>query len=111
MTSGMILSGIFLIFSVVITVVCFTVLKKKDYSKFVGASAGVYASACLLVFLFSLLKKDLPILFFVLAEFLVTGIFVMTSFMMIFLLLSKTSSVAAKQDENKEKEDVNTEEQ
>jgi|GEM_PF-1851680 len=110
MTSGMILSGIFLIFSVVITVVCFTVLKKKDYSKFVGASAGVYASACLLVFLFSLLKKDLPILFFVLAEFLVTGIFVMTSFMMIFLL-SKTSSVAAKQDENKEKEDVNTEEQ
>jgi membrane associated rhomboid family serine protease len=110
MTSGMILSGIFLIFSVVITVVCFTVLKKKDYSKFVGASAGVYASACLLVFLFSFMKKDLPILFFVLAEFLVTGIFVMTSFMMIFLL-SKTSSVTAKQDENKEKEDVNTEEQ
>ena len=108
MTAGMILSGIFVVISIAIVIVCFTVLKKKDYSKFVGASAGVYASACLLVFLFSLLKKDLPILFFVLAEFLVTGIFVMTSFMMIFLL-SKTATIATSSNENKENEDEKTE--
>ena len=105
MTAGIIISSVFLFLSVLCTVLCFTVLRKKNYSVFIGASAGVYASACLMILLFSIFKKDLPILFFILADGLVTGVFVMTSLMMLVLLTKTTpASGAGEKEEVKEEE-------
>lgn len=103
MTAGIILSSIFMAFSLTITVLFFTVLKKKPYSKFAGASTGVYASACLMILLLAIFKKDLPILFFILADVLATMVCGMITAMMI-VLFTKTTPVETKKP--KEDEDV-----
>lgn len=105
MTAGIILSSVFMAFSLTVTVLFFTALKKKPYSKFAGASTAVYASACLMILLLSIFKKDLPILFFILADVLSTMVCGMITMMMI-VLFAKTTPV----ENNKPKEDEDAEE-
>lgn len=86
MSAQLIVSSAFAIVAAAAIIVSFTVLRSKSYSRFVGASACVYASACLMILLFAVFRKELPILFFILAGGLSTGIFLLTSFMMILLM-------------------------
>ncbi len=106
MTEGIILSSVFLAFSLTVTVLFFTALKKKPYSKFAGASTAVYSSACLMILLLAIFKKDLPILFFILADILATMVCGMITLMMI-VLFAKTTPV----DSPKPKEDEEAKEQ
>ena len=87
MTAPVIISSVFLFLSIAVTVCCFTVFRKKTGAKFIGASAAVYASACLMILLLAIFKKDLPVLFFILADVLSGGVFVLTSLMMVFLII------------------------
>ena len=103
MTAGIILSSIFMVFSLTVTVLFFTAFKKRPYSKFAGASTAVYASACLMILLLAIFKKDLPILFFILADVLATMVCGMITLMMI-VLFTKTTPVET--NKTKEDEDV-----
>ncbi|MBP5491712.1 MAG: hypothetical protein J6Y08_02595 [Clostridiales bacterium] len=104
MTPQIILSGIFVLVSVIATVLCFTVFKKQFFSRFVGASGVVFFSACLMILMFAIFKKDLPMLFFILSDGLVAGIFAMTTALMV-ILCSKTFMEVAKSAKVKEKDD------
>ena len=85
MTPAIILSSVFVVLSLIISIVCFTYLRKKSYAKYIGASALVYASACIFILLLAVFKKDLPILFFILADVLSGGVFAVTTFVMVLL--------------------------
>lgn len=102
MTAGIILSSVFMVFSLTVTLLFFTALKKKPYSKFAGASTAVYASACLMILLLAIFKKDLPILFFILADVLVTMVCGMITLMMIVLFVKTTpvETIKPKEDED-----------
>lgn len=101
MTAGIILSAFFLLFSVTVTVIFFAGLRSKPYAKFAGASTAVYASACLMIFLLAIFKKDLPILFFILADALATMVCAMITAMMLVLLI-KTTPVETKPKEDED---------
>ncbi|MBP5416229.1 MAG: hypothetical protein J6Y58_01770 [Clostridiales bacterium] len=103
MTPAIILSSIFVVLSLIISILCFTYLKKKSYSKYVGASALVYASACIFILLLAVFKKDLPILFFILADVLSGGVFAVTTLVMV-LLSTKIMSPPGKTEERSEKD-------
>jgi len=85
MTPAIILSSVFVVISSILSIGCFTYLKKKSYAKYIGASALVYASACIFILLLAVFKKDLPILFFILADVLSSGAFAVTTFVMVLL--------------------------
>ncbi len=85
MNAKVILSLCFLFFSVIVTILFFTVLRKKKYGKFCGASSVAYASGCLFIFLLALLKKDAPMIFVILADSLVTGVYIFTTVMLILV--------------------------
>ncbi|MBO4495507.1 MAG: hypothetical protein J5752_06595 [Clostridiales bacterium] len=85
MNAKVIISLCFLVISIVITVLCFTVLRKKKYGKFVGASSAAYASGCFFIFMLALLKENAPLIFVILADSLVTGVFVFTAVMLILV--------------------------
>ena len=99
MSSSLILSGIFLVLSIVVIFVCFIGFRKKPYSRYLGASACIYCSACLFIFLIGVLKDSVPLLFFILADILATFVFLLTC-VSIVLLCSK---VLISAQENKEK--------
>ena len=105
MTAGIVLSSIFMAISLTITVLFFTALKKKPYSKFAGASTAVYASACLMILLLAIFKKDLPILFFILADVLATMVCGMITAMMIVLFTKTTPVETTKPKEDEDVED------
>ena len=102
MTAGIILSSVFMVFSLTVTLLFFTALKKKPYSKFAVASTAVYASACLMILLLAIFKKDLPILFFILADVLATMVCGMITLMMIVLFAKTTpvETIKPKEDED-----------
>lgn len=100
MTAGIIISSFFLLFAVVVTVIFFAGLRSKPYAKFAGASTAVYASACLMILLIAIFKKDLPILFFILADALATMVCAMFTAMMLVLLFKTTPvEIKPKEDE------------
>ena len=85
MTPAIVLSSVFVVISLILSVLCFTYLKKKSYAKYIGASALVYASACIFILLLAVFRKDLPILFFILADVLSGGVFAVTTLVMVLL--------------------------
>ena len=99
MTAGIIISLFFLLFAVAVTLIFFVGLRSKPYAKFAGASTAVYASACLMILLIAIFKKDLPILFFILANSLATMVCAMITAMMLVLLI-KTTPVETKPKED-----------
>ena len=68
-----------------VTILCFTVLRKKNYGKFIGASSVTYASGCLLVFLLALFKKNAPLVFVILSDSLISGVYLFTVIMLILV--------------------------
>ena len=72
MSAKVILASAFLVFAVVMTIVGFVAFRKKNVGKYIGASAAVYASGCLLILIIALVRQNVPMMFFILAESLIT---------------------------------------
>lgn len=75
----------FLIISVALTIVSFTVLRKRKYGKFVGAASASYASGCFFILMLALFKENAPMAFVVLADSLISGIYLFTAIMLILV--------------------------
>ena len=85
MTPKGIFSLCFLIVSVILTILSFTLLRKKKYSKFVGAASASYASGCFFILMLALFKENAPMVFVVLSDALISGIYLFTSIMLILV--------------------------
>lgn len=85
MTPKAVFALCFLIVSVALTIVSFTVLRKRKYGKFVGAASASYASGCFLILMLALFKENAPMTFVVLSDALISGIYLFTSAMLILV--------------------------
>lgn len=85
MTPKAVFALCFLIVSVVLTILSFTLLRKKKYSKFVGAASASYASGCFFILMLALFKENAPMAFVVLADSLISGIYLFTAIMLILV--------------------------
>ena len=82
MNAKVIIALCFFILSIVITVLCFTVLRKKKYGKLIGASSVSYASGCFFVLMLAIFRTSAPLAFVILADSLITGVYLFTMVML-----------------------------
>lgn len=84
MTPGIILSLCFLGLSILALVLSIVVVKKRPLTLYMRACSAVYISGTVLTLLLALLRKSLPILFFVLCNLLVTTVFLFSAALLIW---------------------------
>ena len=85
MTPKAVFALCFLIVSVILTILSFTLFRKKKYGKFVGAASASYASGCFFILMLALFKANAPMVFVVLADSLISGIYLFTSAILIIV--------------------------
>ena len=105
--AAVITAGVFLLVSVCILIFLF--VGKGEFAKgrnknFYRAACGVYVSGVLLVFIFTLIMKGLPVVFVVISDVTVTFVFCMTAGLIWFLTKSIVET-ANKALETKKRED------
>lgn len=109
-TSAVITASAFLAFSLAVLIYLFlgkSVFCKGQFRFFFRACCGVYVSGALLVFIFTLIMKELPVAFVVISDVTILSVFIFTVALVYFMTSklvqwSENAKAANEESENKE---------
>ncbi|MBO4927529.1 MAG: hypothetical protein J5379_04685 [Clostridiales bacterium] len=84
MTAGIIMTICFFAVSVILLILAFVLVKEKPLSTYIRVSCAIYISGELITLILALLRRSLPMLFFLLCNLLVTTVFLFSTGMLIW---------------------------